>query len=312
MNYEKELKKMGIEVLDKVEDKNIMRISRKVAHALAETFPKCDFRYMDIYRILINTPMTYAKFPKGYSKANYFYKNSTLYFSKEFDFHACKKYAFHECIHRIQEKRDKNGRIIKFGICQVNALKLKGAALNEGAIQYVVYKALNFEIKPINVYGIMLYSSTEYYPLLTCIVNQLVLLIGEDVLIDSTIRANEEFKYAIIDNLGKKSYRYIEKRCNNILKMKNKLSKLQKDVGNNICEIENISYKIKKAFYETQKTIFESYFKKTLKKCENEKEIHQLIEKMRDYEKIIGSDSEYNDFELFKEKFKKKLKTKMK
>ena len=41
------------------------------------------------------------------SEANYFYKNTSIYFNEKIDIADIEEFAVHECIHYIQEIKDK-------------------------------------------------------------------------------------------------------------------------------------------------------------------------------------------------------------
>ena len=168
---------------------------------MVAAFPDTELSRIDIYKVLLDTPMYYAKIPEGLSKANYYYKDSSIYFSEDVNLEKIDEYILHEFIHKLQEKRDKKGNIVRIGVCEVNELKVKGTALNEAAIQFITSKALNMSEKQVNVYGIEIPSKTEYYPIITNIVSQLAFLLGEDILIDSTISGKEDFKIEIIDSI---------------------------------------------------------------------------------------------------------------
>ena len=295
------LKDTGIEVIRKIEDEKIIDIVNQVSKKIIAAFPENNFNYLDIYKTLLDTPMYYAKIPEGLSKANYYYKDSSIYLAEETELTEIEEYIIHECIHKLQEIKDKKGKIIRLGICEVNELNVKAAALNEGAIQYVTTKALNMPEKQIEIYGIKMQSKTEYYPLLTNLINQIVHLIGEEVLIDSTINGNENFKIQIIDDIGESEYNIIEKNMNAILQAKNEIVKNQKSDNT-----QEDSY-IRNLYFNTQNTIFTSYFNNRIKRIENEEEIKETRKKIISYKSIIGTNSEYDVFDSYYKEFEEKM-----
>lgn len=307
INDSKKLENMGIKVLDKVERENAIKISGFISRKLVETFPKCKFSYTEIYKILVATPMFYALFPEGLARVNYFYKNSTLYFLKGFDFNDIGRFAFHECIHRLQEKRTKHGKVIRFGLCEVNEFSTRGLALNEGAIQYIVGKAHDKEKKMLQSYGIIYEGNSKYYPLLSNIIKQLAYLIGEDILVDSTLRGNDEFEYAIIDAIGELTYHKIERKCNEILQLKNCIDVLQGNYEENKELILMNSNSIKDIYFMVQNRIYTSYFNKKLKSTHTIDELNVLEEQFYLYETLIGTNPSYTDFDDYKIDFIKKI-----
>lgn len=307
INDTKKLDNMGIEVLDEVERENVIKISGFMSRKLVETFPKCNFSYTEIYKILVSTPMFYALFPKGLARVNYFYNNSTIYFLKDFDFNNIGRFAFHECIHRLQEKRTKHGKVIRFGLCEVNEFSTRGLALNEGAIQYIVGKAHDKEKKMLQSYNIIFEGNSKYYPLLSNIIKQLAFLIGEDILVDSTLRGNNEFEYAVIDNMGESTYRKIERNCNEILQLKNCIKVLQGDYEKNKELILMNSDSIQDIYFTVQDQIYTSYFNKKLKNTNTIDDLNSLEDQFYLYETLIGSNPSYTAFDNYKIDFIEKI-----
>ena len=306
----KKLESMSIEVLTEVERENVIKISGFISRKLVEAFPKCKFSYTEIYKNLVATPMFYALFPEGLARVNYFYRNSTLYFLKGFDFDDIGRFAFHECIHRLQEKRTKHGKVIRFGLCEVNEFSIRGLALNEGAIQYIVGKAHDKEKKMLQSYGIIYEGNSKYYPLLCNIIKQLAYLVGEDILVDSTLRGNNEFEYAIIDAMGESTYRKIERKCNEILQLKNCIDVLQGNYEENKELILMNSDSIQDIYFMVQNKIYTSYFNKKFKAMRTIDELNILEEQFYLYETLIGTSQNYKDFDNYKNAFIKKIKKK--
>ena len=306
----------GIEVIEPLEEKKIIDIVNQVSTRIMTAFPDNKLSYLDIYKTLLDTPMYYARIPKGLSKANYYYKDSSIYFSDRADLSEVDEFVFHECIHRLQERKDKKGRITRIGVCEVNELSVKATALNEAAVQYVTTKAFNMPKKMVNVYNIDIPSRTEYYPIITNIISQLALLLGENVLIDSTIRGNEEFKIDIIDNIGENEYNFIEKNLNEILRLKNEIADIQNNMQlkdkwegtENLkhLEIEKKSKNIKNLYFDIQNKIYTSYFENLLKRTENDLEVNMILEKLKDYEDYIGVAKDNIAFNLFYSDFTKR------
>lgn len=302
MFTEKNLKNLGIEAIEEIEDNNVIEVISQVSTKLVATFPDNNLKYLDIYRTLLSTPMYYAKIAKGMSKVNYYYKNSTIYFSEDTNFNEVDEYIFHECIHKLQEHKDKKGKLTRMGLCEINELSVKATALNEAAIQYITSKSLNIPQKLITVYDITLPCKTEYYPILTNLISQLAFLLGEETLVDSTINSNEDFKIEIIDNLGEAEYNYIEKNFDEILQTKNNILELQQNfdmnqqIGSQI--LKNIQ-NIRTLYLETQNKIFTSYFENLLKRVESLEEISILRKKLYSYRSLIGTTTGYDFFNSY-------------
>lgn len=311
----------GIEVIEPLQDERIIDIVNQVSTRIMTAFPDSNLSYLDIYKTLLDTPMYYARIPKGLSKANYYYKDSSIYFSNSANLSEVDEFIFHECIHRLQERRDKKGNITRLGVCEVNELSVKATALNEAAVQYVTTKAFHSPNRMVNIYNMAIPSRTEYYPIITNIISQLAFLLGEKVLIDSTINGNEEFKIEIIDNIGESEYNTIEKNLNEILRLKNEIADIQKSIqltdmwqvpsnNKNIKINKNIKL-LRSIYFETQNKIFMSYFGSLLKRAENDIEVNMIRNKLQDFATLIGTADDYDTFNLYCIGFEKQAEQKI-
>lgn len=302
MFLERDLKQLGIEVAEKVEDEKIVEIAGQVATKLTAAFPKNEISYLDIYRILLSTPMYYANISSEMSQVNYYYKNSTIYFSKQLQLERISEYVFHECIHRIQEHRDRKGNLIRMGLCEINEITVKGIALNEAAIEYITSKALQNPKKMVTIYGITFPTKTEYYPIITNLIAQMAYLLGEETLVDSTINSNEDFKIEIMDNLGEDTFYYLEKSFNEILRAKNNILDLQQKNDNNQDDnnkiVESMQL-IKKLYIQTQNEIFISFFENQFKRIETVEEVSRFRRTLYSYRSTIGTTTGYDFFNSY-------------
>lgn len=288
---------IGIEVIDKLEDEKIIDIVNQVSTRLMVAYPNSNLSYLDIYKTLLDTPMYYAKVPEGLSKVNYYYKDSSIYFAEDANLSEIDEYVLHECVHKLQERKDKKGNITRIGISEINELSVKATALNEAAVQYVTVNAFNMPVKSVTVYDITLPTKTEYYPMITNIITQIAYLLGEDVLIDSTINGKEDFKIEIIDNLGESQYNTLERNLNELLRLKNEIAELQKNSENE--KIKEDIKTIRNKFFETQNMIYMTYFNDLLKRTENVMEIKMLKAKLNEYRNYIGTAQDYTDFDMY-------------
>ena len=312
-NNKNNLGNTGIEVIEQLEDEKVIDVVNQVAIRIMTAFPNHNLSYLDLYRTLLDTPMYYAKIPKGLSKANYYHKDSSIYFSESANLSNVDEFVFHEFIHRLQERKDKKGNITRLGVCEVNELSVKATALNEAAIQFVTTKAFDMPKKQVTIYDIKIPSKTEYYPIITNIISQLAFLLGENILIDSTLNGNEEFKISIIDNIGESEYNFIEKNSNEILRLKNEILDIQNNMqlaekwqgpeNPKALEIEEKSKTINNIFFEIQNKIYTAYFNNILKRAENDFEVKMILQKLEDYREYIGTAENNIAFNLFYSNF---------
>ena len=107
MSIKSDLKKDGIEVVEKLDTLKINSIAQNISSKLYETFPQYQLNQNELFIKLSRLNMYKAKMPEGMAEANYFYKNSSIYFNEHIDDEDIEEFAVHECIHYIQEVKDK-------------------------------------------------------------------------------------------------------------------------------------------------------------------------------------------------------------
>lgn len=179
--------------------------------------------------------------------------------------------AIHECIHYLQEKHDKKGRIVKLGLCDYTDKSLPGEGLNEAAVQLMAAKASGQPYENVKYFDINLKTNTPmYYPLECALVSQMAYLVGENILFDSTLHSNDTFKNQYISLTSSEDFFRIQKNIDLLVDAQSKLETLYsslEDVGleedfvqKNLKEIEETKTKVNKIFVATQKRILTSYF----------------------------------------------------
>lgn len=300
------LEKMNIEPISEIGLQARCEFTNNIVATITENLANYNLDYLKMLNILQHTEMYIAKIPKNLSPVNYLYLDGKMYISEDINLNPNNEFVLHEAIHRIQEYRNKKEKLIQLGLCDVMETKIKGLALNEAAIQYIVQRILNGESKIIDIYGMKVPTlSKDYYPILTNLIEQIAFLIGEDKLIDSTINSNDEFKYDAIDMLGEDTYKAIENSFEQILEAKNVIIK------NNEKSIidENIEL-IKKIYVDIQNKIMISYFNKEFKRIKSLEQLNSFSTKLVNHKDYIGSDEAqalYSDyFKTMQEQIKEK------
>ena len=81
MSIETDLKKDGIEVIETLDTLKINSLAKNISQKICETFPDYGFQQNDLFIKLSRLNMYKAKMPEGMAEANYFYKNSSIYFN---------------------------------------------------------------------------------------------------------------------------------------------------------------------------------------------------------------------------------------
>ena len=296
MKIAKELKKIGVFQEEKVENKKLNYISEIVAQRLSNVSELSEL-YNEIYTEMINYKMCYARISENYAGIVYFYKNNTIYLErdKEID-----EYFIHECIHYLQNFSRIQKRNQRIGLCLFSEFKILGLGMNEAIAQYITAKAMNYEFHRVNNDVMTLFTNSEnFYKYLTSLAGQIIFLLGEKNAIESCINSSDKFENELYNAFEENT----EKILNNFDAILNEDNKLEKDEG-----------KIIKIYLETQELIYKTYFTKICKRLTTTKEVDMYMEKLRQYENIIGKlfnvEPEEEPFLKFKkeieEKFNKK------
>lgn len=307
MNIEKDLKKDGITIIKPLDTLNITLIAKFVTEKLISSFPFCGFNYNNLFIKISNMPMYIANIPNTMGEANYFYKNSSIYFRDGLSLDDMKKYAIHEFIHAYQELKDKNNVLYRLGLCDFTSFKVHGMALNEAAVQLIASKALNNEDETVKYYDIEFTTNTpSCYPIICNLVNQMAYIVGEDVLVDSTIHSNNKFAKSIINLCGEKNFHKIENNLDRILYLEEKMLTLSGKLEKEILSDSFISkastkigaYKkmITNIFFETQNLILTSYFDRALNNVYSLQEIEDFRKKLYHYRDLLGTNENYTFF----------------
>ena len=307
MSVESDLRKDGIEVIKKLDTLRINSIARNISIRLCETFPNFNLNQNDLFIKLSRLNMYIAKMPEGMAEANYFYKNSSIYFKEGLLLDDMKNFAVHEFIHAYQELKDKNNVLYRLGLCDFTGLKVTGMALNEAAVQLMASKALNAESEAVKYYDIEFNTNTpNCYPIICNLVNQMSYLIGENVLFDSTINSNNKFSKSLIAICGHKNYKRIINNLDKILKLEEKMAlisgKLEEDILSETfivkasTKVGNYKKLIKNTFFETQNIILASYFNKSLDNVYSSQEIENFRKKLYHYRDLLGTNQDYTFF----------------
>ena len=234
MNIENELKKDGITIIKPLDTLSVTLIAKFVSEKFMSFFPFSRFYYHDLFVKISRLGMYIADIPEGMSEANYFYKNSSIYFKDGLSMDEMKELTIHEFIHHFQEIKDQKGNLYRLGLCDFTGIRVHGMALNEAAVQLISSKILKNKQDSVKYYGIEFLTTTpSYYPLLCNLISQMSYIVGDVVLYDSTLYSNDRFKNAFINLTSESTFNKIEKNFDKILDAEEKIinitAKLQKD-----------------------------------------------------------------------------------
>ena len=307
MSIESILKKDGIEVTEKLDTLKINSIARNISIKICNTFPNYNLDQNELFIKLSRLDMYKAKMPEGMSEANYFYKNTSIYFNEHIPDEDLEEFAVHECIHYIQEVKDKKNYLIRMGLCDYTEFKIYGLGLNEAAVQLMSSKINGIPKEYVKYFGISFETtSPTYYPIECCLVNQLAYLVGEDVLFESTINSNDNFKQKFIDCTSGKVFMAIQNAIDDILyreediiKLNNKILEIDdrnKKVDGMLKKIDELKSEITLTFMRTQNLIISSYFDSAFDKITNLDELENYRSKLHSFKDYLGFTEGYTFF----------------
>lgn len=309
MSIQSDLKKDGITVIKRLDTLTINTIAKNISHKLVLTFPEMNFNETSLFVKLSRIDMYMAEMPCGLAEANYFYKNSSIYFNSGINTEDLEEFAIHECIHYLQEVKNGN-KLLKMGLCTFNNLKPTGLGINEAAVQLITSKIIGITPEFVKYYGIEFKtSSPSYYPVECNLLEQLMYLFGEDVVFKSTFNSTSEFKEKFISLIPKRTFDAIINAIDlileyeeSIIKLNNSLVKIEEHNNKSISineKISSLKQKISTIFMRTQNLILSSYFNSEFNKITNLEELDNYRKKLEGYKNFIGKMDGYFFFDNF-------------
>lgn len=308
MSIESDLRKDGIRVVDILDTLTINRIAHNIATKLCDTFPELCFNEKDLFAKLARLDMYRATMPDGMAEANYFYKNTSIYFNEKISLEDLEEFAIHECIHYIQEIKDKKNNLVRMGLCNFDNLKISGMGLNEASVQYITSKVIGIEKDYVKYFGISFRTiSPSYYPLECNLIEQMAYITGESVLFDSTFTSNDKFKNKFVELTSANTYKEIEfcvdkilELEENIIKLNNKFSSYDertKKVDKIVAKTDDCKTKITEYFIKAQNLIIKNYFDKSFNLITNLEELDNYRRNLEHYKDLIGRTDDYTFFD---------------
>lgn len=287
----KDLSNLEFEVKKDLSEREKRFISNFIANKLTDKYPYLKLGYFDIFSILYNTPMYFCTISEKVLNVKYEQKDLSLYFNENKNIFDIDDYIIHEGIHRIQDKRNKEEIIKQLGLCEFTDLEVKGLTFNEAAIQYIVSNLLEKDKKDLKIYNISLKTiSDSYYPLITNLMEQIVLLIGSKKLVESTIYSDNNFNKEIISMFGEENF-------NKIIENFDKIVELEKLENNE--NKEDVTKQISDTYFESQKLIYTSYFNNVISSTNNLEQIKEVRQQLYEYAKLIFLSEKFDEFKLF-------------
>lgn len=306
MSFNSNLKKEGIQIIEKLDAEKVNKIAINVASKLCLAFPEHSLKRNELFEAVSGLSMYIAKMPQDSSGAKYFYKDNSIYFNEVFDIEEMSKLAVHECIHFIQSsnnttKPSRMGLYDSFSNC--------GLGLNEASVQLMASEANFSEETSETYFGVSINTiSPDYYPLECSLVNELAYFTGTYPLYHSTLNGNDIFKNTLILKISQKAYNTVIKNLDKLLSLENDLNCLilelqYADKVNSIKLLNNLINKNKQEimslFFKTQNIIIEKCFKSEFNNIRNLKDITSFNQKLYNFKNIMGYSDDYTFYNEF-------------
>lgn len=306
MSINSEIKREGIDVIRPLDSVTINSIASSIVDILQSTFPEKTLNTSGIFSDIRKLNMYIANLPKGCS-AKYFYKNKSIYFSPYVSFDSISDLIVHECIHYLQERFDKKGKLIRLGFCDFTNKTLPGTGLNEASVQLLASKCVNKKSETVKYFDLTFNTiSPDYYPLECALVNQIAYLIGDNVLFDSTLNSNDNLKHQFISFTSEDTFEIVKYNIDVLVEMQENITSLNaynethldniNKVQKNYNKIEKLKLKIKDLFLETQDIILTSYFDNTINLLYTKESIEKYRNKLYNFRNLIATSDGYTYF----------------
>lgn len=281
MNLQKKLQNLGIEQTNKINNEYVRVIAFNVTEAITTAFPVIYNQYNNILAQLIKCNMYTAKITKPISKVNYIYENNSIYFDENIDLTTINEQIVHECIHYLQN--NKNEKLTKIGLCNFGQFSVFGLGINEAIVQYISAKTTGNELTTTQKYGVRLKTiSPNYYPFLTNLVEQIVYLMGEELIVKEALFNSNKLEEELLNTFEANTKRIIN-QFDIIVDINNKLT-----TETNTEKIKIYQEEIVAMYIDTQNKIFSTYFEKILPKLTTIQEIDFYMDKAVCYRNVMG------------------------
>ena len=192
------------------------------------------------------------------------------------------------------------------GLSTYHNSKTVGTGLNEAAVQYIAAKIIRIEPDFEKYYDINIYTpSPSYYPVECALLNELIFLVGEDVLFKSTYFSTDDFKNEIINHTSKNTFNKIQKTFDDILKFEENIiilnNKIFESNKENKFQDKVLKYreKIKNSYINCQNLIVTNFFDKEYKNINNLEELDSFRKRISKFDKYVGKVTGYVFYENY-------------
>ncbi len=309
MNLDKVLKNEGIKLVSNLKPKKIDFIAHEISSKICASLPEHNLNKLLLYNELSKVNMFLADFVTSDVGAKYYYKNKSIYFNRKYSSKKLLELSVHESIHFIQEKRNPNGSLSRFGLYNLNFIKSTGLNLNEAAVQLMTVYINQTKPDYVKYYGLSFYTpSPDYYPIECALLNQIVYFIGTYPLFHSTLYSDDVFKNTFITKTNKKTYYFIESAFDTLANYEDKLSKLLYSLANNTddniskllnTKIEQTKESISNLVLNVQELILQECFNSEIHNAKSIETINEIRNKLINIKKYLIQKENYKFYDIF-------------
>ena len=159
----------------------------------------------------------------------------------------------------------------------------------------------------LNTFGISFETiSPSYYPLECCLVNQMAYITGENVLFESTLNSNDNFKDTFANLTSPKTFMVIQNAIDDILNCEEQIIKLNNRIANiddrnkkvdgMLEKIDELKSEISLTFMRTQNLIISSYFDKSFDTISTLEDVENYRRKLYTFKDYLGCMEGYTFF----------------
>lgn len=313
MINERSLKKAGITINRQLSALEVNKIAAIIANKICSSFPEHKLVQSDLFVALSRIKMYLADF-NDCSAAKYDVNHNVIYLKSNITFNEIETPAIHECIHFIQAIRNKNGKLKRLGLCEVNPIRDSGMAINEAAVQLMATSANRKKKRDsVKYYGLEFSAdSPNYYPIECSLVRQMTYFTGTYPLYHSTIYSDDIFKNTFIMKSSKETYSKICKNLDLLVKIQEDiheenyyLSQLKenrpnfKKIQRSHERLELLKNTINRIVLETQELIFVSCSCSDLELVRNTQDVRDFQNKLYKFQKYLFVNEGYNFYNEF-------------
>lgn len=308
MSIQSTLKKEGIHVIGQLNTLEINKIASSISEKICKAFPEHNINQSELFISIARLNMYIADMPHDMAMAKYFYKNNSIYFSKDSNFSDLHTLALHECLHFIQEQKDSHGKLLRLGLYNFEKGKNSGMALNEASVQLMASYANNSTLDYVKYYNMEFSTeSPDFYPIQTALLKQLIYFTGTYPLFHSTLYSNDIFKNTFIEIANAKTYYQIENNFDLIMHYESKLSETTFELSTSSDEMKSLSH-VKKLnmkvqalksiilekTLETQNIILSNCFNKQFEHIKTLEDIKKFQSDLYKFKNVLISSDNYH------------------